>query len=41
MATSTAEEFRELAALARRLADGLRDGRMFDRLLQVADGYDK
>jgi len=41
MATNTAEDFRELAALARRLADGLRDGRTFDRLHQVADEYDK
>ena len=41
MPPSTAEGFRELAALARRLADGLLDAEMFGRLHEVADAYDK
>jgi hypothetical protein len=41
MAISTAEEFRELAALARRLANGLLDAETFGRLHQVANEYDK
>ncbi len=41
MPPSTAEGFRELAALARRLADGLLDAETFGRLHQVADAYDK
>ena len=37
----TAEEFRELAAAARRVANGLCDEKTHDRLRQLADEYDK
>jgi hypothetical protein len=41
MAPSTPEEFRDLAALARRLENGLLHARTLDRLHQVAAEYEK
>ena len=41
MPPSTPEGFRELAASARRLADGLLDAETFGRLNEIADAYDK